>query len=56
MYSGFSLDDGYAPFQLPVQGFRGIHSMLNNSVTGFCFESKLRKSSDDLFLVDTKEN
>ena len=23
--------------------------MLDGSVTGFCFESKLRKSSDDLF-------
>ena len=28
---------------------RSIHSVLNSGVTGFCFESKLRKSSDDLF-------
>ena len=35
---------------------QSIHSMLNSSVTGFRFESKLRKSSDDLFLVAMKEN
>jgi len=29
---------------------QGIHSMLNSGVTGFCFNSKLRKSSEDLFL------
>ena len=28
---------------------RDIHSVLNSSVTGFCLESKLRKSSDDPF-------
>ena len=28
---------------------QGIHSMLNSGVTGFCFNSKLRKSSEDLF-------
>ena len=29
---------------------RGIHSVLNSGVTGFCFDSKLRKSaSEDLF-------
>jgi len=33
-----------------------IHSVLNSSVTDFCFESKLRKSSDELFLAATKEN
>jgi len=33
-----------------------IHSMLNGGVTGFCFELKLRKSSDDFFLVAMKEN
>ena len=27
----------------------GIHSVLNSGVTGFCFESKLKKSSEDLF-------
>ena len=35
---------------------QGIHSMLNSSATGFCFESMLKKSRDDLFLVATKEN
>jgi len=35
---------------------RGIHSVLNGGVTGFCFELKLRKSSDDFFLVAMKEN
>ena len=28
---------------------RSIHSVLNSSVTGFCFESKLRKTSDHRF-------
>ena len=28
---------------------RGIHSVLNSGVTGFCFDSKLMKSSEDLF-------
>jgi len=28
---------------------RGIHSQLNSGVTGFCFNSKLRKYSEDLF-------
>ena len=28
---------------------RGMHSGLNSSVTGFCFDSKLRKCSEDLF-------
>jgi len=35
---------------------RGIHSELNSGVTGFCFDSKLRKCSEDFFLVATKEN
>ena len=30
--------------------------MLNSGVTGYCFDPKLRKSSEDLFLVATKEN
>jgi len=31
--------------------------VLSSGVTGFCFDSKLRKSSEDLFfLVITKEN
>jgi len=28
---------------------RSIHSVLNSGVTGFCFDWKLRKSSEDLF-------
>ena len=28
---------------------RGIHSGLNSGVTGFCFNLKLRKCSEDLF-------
>jgi len=28
---------------------QGIHSVLNSSVIGFCYESKLRKSYDDCF-------
>ena len=28
---------------------QGMHSVLNSSVTGFGFESKLRKSNDVLF-------
>ena len=28
---------------------RGMHSRLNSSVTGFCFDLKLRKCSEDLF-------
>ena len=36
---------------------RSILGVLNSGVTGFCFHSKLRKSSKDLFfLVATKEN
>ena len=36
---------------------RGIYSVLNSGITGFWFKLKLRKSSDDLFLlVATKEN
>ena len=36
---------------------RGIHSRLNSGVTGFCFDSKLRKCGEDLFfLVVMKEN
>ena len=36
----------------PLSGYnisRGIHSGLNSSVTGFCFDSKLRKCREDLF-------
>ena len=43
-HSGFSLDDGCAPFRYNVS--RGG---LNSGVTGFCFGSKLRKCSEDLF-------
>jgi len=46
-HSGFSLNDGCAPFGYNVS--RGIHSGLNSSVIGFCFSSKLRKCSEDLF-------
>jgi len=47
-HSRYSLDDGCAPFQL--QSFtRYTHSRLNSGVTGFCFDSKLRKCSEDLF-------
>ena len=35
---------------------RSIHSMLNSGVTGFCFESKLRKCSDDPFLSSQRKN
>ena len=36
---------------------RGIHSGLNSGVTSFCFDSKLRKCSEDLFFLGaTKEN
>jgi len=36
---------------------RGMHTGLDSGVTGFCFDSKLRKCSEDLFfLVTTKEN
>jgi len=28
---------------------RGVHSVLNSSIIGFCFDSKLRKCSEDLF-------
>jgi len=44
---------------VPLFGYnfsRGIHSRLNSGVTGFCFELKLRKCSENLFLVTTKEN
>ena len=36
----------------PLSGYnvsRGIHSRLNSGVTGFCFDLKLRKCSEDLF-------
>ena len=34
---------------LPTPRSRGIHGMLNSGVTGFCLDSKLRKSSEDHF-------
>jgi len=30
---------------------RGMHSRLNSGVTGFCFDLKLRKCSEDPFFV-----
>jgi len=43
-HSGFSLDDGCAPFQLQC-----FTRHTQRAVTGFCFQSKLRKCSKDLF-------
>ena len=34
---------------------RGIHSGLNSGVTGFCFDSKLRKCSEDPFFFGRHE-
>ena len=49
---------------VPLFGYnvsRGVHSGLNSGDTGFCFDLKLRKCSEDrffyfYFLVATKEN
>ena len=40
----------HSEFLFSYKVSRGIHSVLNSGVTGFCFKSKLRKSSDDCFL------
>ena len=52
-HSGFSLDDGCAPFGYNVS--RGIQSRLNSGISGLCFGSKLRKCSEDLFFGCHKE-
>ena len=54
-HSGFSLDDGCAPFGYNVHEAytAGWIAVL---LHGFCFSSKLRKCSEDVFLVTTKEN
>jgi len=47
-HSGFVL----TTMGMPLFGYkvsRGIHSVLNSGVTGFCFDWRLRKSSEDLF-------
>jgi len=46
-----SLDDGHTFFSYKMS--QGLHSVLNSGAT---VESKLRKASNDLFLVATKEN
>jgi len=41
---------GFVPWlRVRYKASRGTHSVLNNCVTGFCSELKLRKSSDDHF-------
>ena len=50
----------------PLFGYnvsRGIHSRLNSGVSGFCFDSKLRKCSEDHFfwspqrkIIDLRKN
>jgi len=60
---GAAVLEGFLRFPETTQGFpsmmgapffsykvsRGIHSGLNSGVTGFCFDLKLRKCSEDLF-------
>jgi len=46
-HSGFPSTMGAPLFSYKVS--RGIHSGLNSGVTGFCFNSKLRKCSENLF-------
>ena len=47
-HSGFVLWQWVRPF-FSYKVSQGIHSMLNSGITGFCFDSKLRKSSEETF-------